>query len=77
MTLIFNTRNRIGGPGGANCAGCGQQVTLMWNNLILESINESPINVFGKDKGECVVTINDNPTPAINRTWGSLKSLYR
>jgi len=83
MQLNFNTRNRTGGPGGANCAGCGQQVALVWNTLTLESNNgDAPYNVQGPDKGSICSTIQGGvslcaPTAAKNKTWGSVKALYR
>jgi hypothetical protein len=87
IQLQFNTRNRVGGPGGMNCAGCTDAVALVWNYMLLESANgDANYEVTsreGSDKGQLCATVNGaSPstcaaTPVHNRTWGSLKALYR
>jgi hypothetical protein len=84
MQLNFNTRNRPNSVAPAQqCAGCGQQVAMVWNTLTLESNDGTPpYDVSGPDKGDHCATIANGqsicaPTAAKSRTWGSVKALYR
>jgi hypothetical protein len=82
MHIAFNNRNRPGA--GAACAGCGEQLALVWNTILIESSDGfPPYQLSNPDKGSnCGTFFNADPglcdaTPTRNTTWGQLKALYR
>lgn len=70
------------GTGG--CPGCTTPVCIVWNHLLLGGVNLTRIATsFTLDhnyvtwQGGTVVGGCPAATPASNRTWGSVKTLYR
>lgn len=78
VDLDFNNKNKN------VCTGCATSGATVWNTAFLESNDGTPVVVLSSpDKGSNCATFNNGPaaicaaTPVHNRTWGSIKSLYR
>lgn len=77
LQLNFNNRLRT------TCAGCADQMVLVFQEAILESNTAPSIRISGPDKLTNCVSINNappeqcGPVPVRNSTWGKVKSLYR
>lgn len=81
FSVSFNNRNRT------SCAGCSGAGGLEWIRTILESDDGSPpieLVGVGPDKGNTCASFNGGIsaclcacTPVLNRTWGTLKAMYR
>jgi hypothetical protein len=67
---------------GGACAGCSESVAIVWNSAEIFSFSGESVPITGAGLvGNCA-TVNGATsicaaTPARNRTWGALKSLYR
>ena len=66
------------------CAGCEGQVCLVLKEVLLATNNSGDLNMRNPIQEDCpgfpgtsVVSWQGSPTPALNRTWGQMKSLYR
>jgi hypothetical protein len=85
FNLLINEDSFNNSPPG--CAGCGDQVSVVFNSVKMESsapsVNADPLVVSqagtfgncgstnGASAGTCAAT------PTQNKTWGAVKSLYR
>jgi len=72
---------------GGSCAGCPTPVAIVWNSaLVGEAVTSGAdpedISITGAGIGTNCASVNGGgtncgATPARNKTWGALKSLYR
>jgi hypothetical protein len=69
---------------GSSCDGCTTPAAIVWNSAVLrpDSPAKPTVEITGAGiVGNCVTVLGAasicSATPARNRTWGALKSLYR
>jgi hypothetical protein len=72
---------------GGACAGCSESVAIVWNSALIRTtpsagVDPTSVPISGAGIASNCATVNGATsicaaTPARNRTWGALKSLYR